>query len=142
MSADKPNLQIHCDRATLESRAARGDILRFEYGGVVWFERITDDNRHAIKSPDKPKRSHSKRLSGAQENRGRPKGSYRKDIPLSVVKALKERGLSGSEAANELLRLGYGRVSKDYANRVTRGIVESGNVGGRPRKVGEAQSLA
>lgn len=134
-TGEKHNLQIHGDRATLESRAARGEILRLEHGGVVWFEEITIDNRHAIKSATKEKLP-------SIETRGRTRGDgrgghNRHEIPIDVVIALKERGLSGSEIARELFDLGYGEVSRDYANRRLREAGYTPDLqqrGGRPRK--------
>lgn len=149
---DGQSIASPSDVERFNAAVEQGRLLRFRYGGVIWYEPVTASNMHMLRviSPKPPKdQSHV-------ERRGRPRGpSYgkhvknpgagrgghnRHEIPLNIVVALKERGLSGSEIARELFDLGYGEVSRDYANRRLR---EAGYTpelqqrGGRPRKTGE-----
>jgi len=132
------------DIERFDAAVSQGRLLRFEFGGVIWYEGINDSNRHMLKAPPASKDP------AKPERRGRPRGenygkhvkrpgvgkggNYRKPIPLNIVIALRERGLSGSEVARELELLGYPGVSRDYANRVTRGRGTVEQVDGRPRK--------
>lgn len=110
---------------SIERMVERRELLRFEYGSVIWYETVKDTNRHMLKPT---KQSTPPKV----ETRGRPRGenygkhcknpgvgrggAQKKDIPLEVVLELKAQGLSGREVAKEIERLGYGVVHRNYAN--------------------------